>query len=75
MLAEALVRVPLIYLLPISLMVGISALLLLGTLAVLILWTGWYVRRNQPAMPPPAGHLRSIGKLQLHQRAVAARSA
>lgn len=47
LLIEAVVRVPLIYLLPIEVMVGISALLMIGTLAALILWTGWYVRRSQ----------------------------
>src|SRR4051794_13362230 len=47
LLIEAVVRVPLIYLLPIQVMVGLSALLMIGTLGALILWTGWYVRRSQ----------------------------
>jgi hypothetical protein len=54
LLVEALIRVPLIYLVTLPLMVGLSALLLLATLGVLILWTGWYVRRSQRVLPPPA---------------------
>ena len=48
LLAEAVVRIPLIYLLPIDVMVGLSAVLTIGTIGALILWTGWYVRRSQP---------------------------
>ena len=51
LLIEAVVRVPLIYLLPIEVMVGLSALLMIGTIAALILWTGWYVRRLQRSTP------------------------
>ena len=45
LLAEALVRVPLIYLLPISVMVGLSEVLSIATIAGLVAWNLWYVRR------------------------------
>ena len=45
LLAEALVRVPLIYLLPIDVMVGLSEVLSIATIAGLITWNLWYVRR------------------------------
>ena len=45
LLAEALVRVPLVYLLPVSVMVGVGEVLSIGTLAGLVAWTVWYARR------------------------------
>lgn len=45
LLTEAAVRIPLIYLLPIDVMVGLSSTLLITALAALLLWTGWYARR------------------------------
>ena len=45
LLVEAAVRVPLIYLLPVSVMVGLSAALMVATFAGLIAWNVWYVRR------------------------------
>ena len=45
LLSEALVRVPLAYLLPIDVMVGLSTLLFMAVLAGLISWNVWYVAR------------------------------
>ena len=45
LLAEALVRVPLIYLLPISVMVALSEVLSIAVTAGLVAWNVWYVRR------------------------------
>ena len=45
LLAEALVRVPLIYLLPIPVVVGLSTALFVATFAALIAWNVWYVAR------------------------------
>ncbi|GAA4874204.1 hypothetical protein GCM10023403_46090 [Pseudonocardia benzenivorans] len=45
LLAEALIRVPLIYVLPVSVMVGLSEVLFLAAMALLIAWNAWYVRR------------------------------
>jgi hypothetical protein len=45
LLLEAAVRIPLIYILPVSVMVGLSAALMIGTFAALILWNVWYIRR------------------------------
>jgi hypothetical protein len=47
LLLEALVRVPLIYALPVSVMVGLSEALTVVTFAGLIGWTVWYARRGQ----------------------------
>lgn len=49
LLCEAAIRIPLIYLLPINVMVGVSATLLVVVLAILIVLTGWYIRHVQPA--------------------------
>jgi hypothetical protein len=45
LLALALGRIPLIYLLPVSVMVGLSTALFVGTFAALIGWNVWYVAR------------------------------
>jgi hypothetical protein len=45
LLTEALVRVPLIYLLPIDVMVGVSEAMLIAAFALLITRNLWYVRR------------------------------
>jgi hypothetical protein len=44
LLAEAAARVPLIYLLPISVMVAVSEAMTIVTFAGLIGWTAWYIR-------------------------------
>ena len=50
LLLEALVRVPLIYTLPISVMVGISEAPSVATFGGLIAWNVWYARRaSRPA--------------------------
>ncbi len=49
LLAEAALRVPLIYLLPISVMVGVSTAMLVVTISGLIVWNNRYVARAQQA--------------------------
>ncbi len=49
LLALALGRIPLIYLLPVSVMVGLSTVLFVGTFAALIAWNVWYVARARSA--------------------------
>jgi hypothetical protein len=43
LLAEALVRVPLVFLLPVSVMVGLSTVLFVAAFACLITWNVWFV--------------------------------
>jgi hypothetical protein len=45
MLGESLVRVPLVYLFPIDVMVGLSTVLMIGAMAGLVVWNAVYVRR------------------------------
>lgn len=45
LLLEALVRLPLVQLLPVSVMVGLSEVLMIVTLAGLTTWNVWYVRQ------------------------------
>jgi hypothetical protein len=45
LLAESLVRVPLVYLLPVSVMVGVGEAMTIVAFAGLITWNLWYVRR------------------------------
>jgi len=45
LLIEAALRVPLIFLLPISVMVAVSQAMMIAAFALLIAWTSWYVRR------------------------------
>lgn len=47
LLVEALVRVPLVYLLPIDVVPALSTALQIAAFVVLIFWTLWYVRRVQ----------------------------
>jgi hypothetical protein len=49
LLAEALIRVPLIYLLPISVMAGLSEVMALVAFGLLIVWTLRYIRRLRPS--------------------------
>jgi hypothetical protein len=51
LLVEAAVRVPLVYLLPISVMVGVSETMMVATFAALISWTLWYIRRTRKPRP------------------------
>jgi hypothetical protein len=46
LLIEAAVRVPLVYLLPISVMVGVSTAMLVLAFGGLITWNAWYIRRS-----------------------------
>lgn len=52
LLVEALVRVPLIYLLPIDVVPALSTALQIAAFVVLIFWTLWYVRRVQARSGP-----------------------
>jgi hypothetical protein len=45
LLAESLIRVPLVYLLPVSVMVGVGEAMTVAAFAGLITWNIWYVRR------------------------------
>ena len=45
LLFESLVRVPLVYLLPISVMVGVGEAMSIAAFAGLITWNIWYVKR------------------------------
>ncbi|NMH98836.1 VC0807 family protein [Pseudonocardia acidicola] len=54
LLTEAVVRIPLIYLLPIDVMVGLSTALMIAAFAGLIAWTGWYTRWAERQARPRA---------------------
>jgi hypothetical protein len=45
LVVEATVRVPLIYLLPVSVMVAVSQAMMIAAFVLLIGWTSWYSRR------------------------------
>ena len=45
LLLEAALRVPLDFLLPVSVMVAVSQAMMIAVFALLIAWTSWYVRR------------------------------
>ena len=45
LLVEATLRVPLIYLLPVSVMVAVSQAMMIAAFVLLIAWTSWYSRR------------------------------
>jgi hypothetical protein len=47
LLAEAALRVPLVYLLPADVMAGLSVVLLLVVIGLLSVWTAWYAGRVQ----------------------------
>lgn len=47
LLAEALIRIPLVYLLPISVMVGLGEAMLFIAMGLLMAWNVWYVRRAE----------------------------
>ncbi|MEV0231739.1 VC0807 family protein [Nonomuraea sp. NPDC050786] len=49
LLAESAIRIPLIYLLPVDVMAGLSSVLLIGTLVLLAAWSAWYGRRGEQA--------------------------
>ena len=45
LLLEAAVRIPLIYLLPIDVMVGLSTAMMVTVIVGLSVWNGWYGKR------------------------------
>ncbi|MFG1684446.1 VC0807 family protein [Nonomuraea sp. NPDC049269] len=49
-LTESVIRIPLIYLLPVDVMAGLSTVLLLGTLALIAVWSAWYGKRGEAAL-------------------------
>jgi hypothetical protein len=48
LLLEAIVRIPLIYLLPIDVMVGLSTAMMVTVIVGLSIWNGWYGSRTGP---------------------------
>ncbi|WP_232667009.1 VC0807 family protein [Pseudonocardia sp. TRM90224] len=46
LLTEAIVRIPLVYLLPIEIAYGVTEGMFVATFVVLMVWNGWYVRRT-----------------------------
>jgi hypothetical protein len=63
LLIDAAIRVPLVYLLPIDVAVGVSKLMHIATFGVLIIWTAWYGRRverhgGRHAVEATVGELR-----------------
>lgn len=59
LMVESVLRVPLVYLLPADLMVALSLILLLGSVALLSVWTMWYSSRVQSRYEDPSGAARS----------------
>ena len=57
LLTEAAVRVPLVYLLPISVMVGLSTVMMVAAFVALIVWNGWYIRRLTAREAAAAGRV------------------
>jgi hypothetical protein len=55
LVAEALVRIPLVYVLPVDVSVGATEALWIATFAGLMVWNGWYVRRAQTRRASPRG--------------------
>ncbi|GAA3618817.1 hypothetical protein GCM10022419_125420 [Nonomuraea rosea] len=49
LLAESAIRIPLVYLLPVDVMTGLSTGLLLGTLGLPGAWSAWYGKRGEQA--------------------------
>lgn len=47
LLAESAARIPLVYLLPVDVMAGLSSLLLIATIALLGVWSAWYGGRGE----------------------------
>lgn len=47
LIAEALIRIPLVYLLPVSVMVGLGEVMLFVSIGLLMAWNVWYVRRAE----------------------------
>lgn len=52
LLLEAALRVPLVYLLPVDVMTGLSLVLLLAAVSLLSAWTAWYANRVQSREAP-----------------------
>jgi hypothetical protein len=50
LLAEALLRLPIVYLLPIDIGYGLSEALFVAAFVILIGWTAWYMRRGADAL-------------------------
>ncbi len=51
LVAEAIARIPLVYVLPLPVAVAATEALLLLTIAALAVWTAWYLRRNDQHLP------------------------
>ena len=53
LILEALVRVPLVFLLPIDVMVALGEVLTIAVIGGLLAWNIWYVKRATARVPPP----------------------
>lgn len=51
LLGESVVRVPLVYLLPVDVMVGLSTALMIAAMVLLVLWNGVYINRAARGTP------------------------
>lgn len=54
LLVDAVVRIPLIYLLPVEAAVTVSSVLFIASLVLPALWSGWFIKRAQAAAPVAA---------------------
>jgi hypothetical protein len=52
LLAESLVRVPLVYALPVEVAVAATEGLLVATMLLLAAWNAWYLRRARDVLAP-----------------------
>jgi hypothetical protein len=66
LLTESLVRVPLVYLLPVSVMVGVGEAMTVAAFAGLVTWNLWYVRRlgAREAAGRPAAERPVVGSAE-----------
>lgn len=61
LLLEAVIRIPLVYLLPADMMIALSVALLLGAIGLLSGWTAWYAGRAQARYQPDKEPMPSPG--------------
>lgn len=54
LLFEALLRIPLVFLLPVEVMVTVSTVMIIAVFVLLALWTKWYAARRQARFATPA---------------------
>ncbi|MBV8996019.1 MAG: hypothetical protein JO287_20480 [Pseudonocardiales bacterium] len=61
LLVEAAIRIPLIYVLPIDVMVGLSTVLQVAALTLIMTWNVWYARRMQRRAAAVHAGIRTTG--------------